>query len=130
MRSSVLDVKIMENRSRKIAHQRKRSLAMDNEESCSKKRILRARRKLLFDEEPDAGSHSPAKADVRSRVFDSRMDLVAEVTLADELRCISQYNFDIIAGKPLAGTYEWESIEGATPTKLQKCSEVRRSLVH
>ena len=115
----------MENRAKKIDQCRKRSLDAKKEEPCIKKCMLKARRKLVFEEKTEGRDASPERAEVQRGYtdFEAEMQFTAD-------RCRRQYNFDIIEGEAVNGPFNWQVRKVTRPTNLTKCGEPRHSLVH
>ena len=107
---------------------RKRRNEEHGGEAC-KKKLYKAKRKLVFDEETEGGTISPQKADVQNRLSDGQ-ELIAEIQHSQRAKCQHQYNFDIVTGEELNGTFDWQIAEDTRPTNVLKCGKPRHSLVH
>ena len=119
----------MENKARKNEKYRKRNAEEYGDESC-KRKLFKAKRKLVFDEETEGGTISPRKADVQNRLLDDRTEWVAEDTHSQRVICLHNYNYDISTGEALHGVFNWEIVEETRPTNVLKCGKPRHSLVH
>lgn len=127
---AVLFPKVMENRSKTIDKCLKVNTERKNKRRCNKKCMFRARRKLVFDEETSQEWRPLSKTESVKRLMEDQTDWLAEISLSDQGKCMEQYNFDLVSGQTLDGTFDFESMEGTTPAKAQKCGEIRQSLVH
>ena len=121
----------MENKARKDVKHRKRRNEEHGDEAC-KKKLYKAKRKLVFDEETEGGTTiSPRKADVQniSRLLDDQ-ELIDEIQHSQRVKCQHQYNFDIVTGEELNGIFDWQIVEVTQPTNVLESGKPRHSLVH
>eukprot|EP00795_Rhopilema_esculentum_P016168 gene16168-7531_t len=106
------------------------------EHVCSKKNadcspakkpsLLRARRKLVFEDRSEGGGGSPLRMEC---LMTEHRNLLSDVQASERSRCLSNFNFDLDAAQPAKGRFNWEKV-GVVPPQTDSGNGSRKSLIH
>ena len=108
-------------------HSLQEHVCLKKNADCSpakKPSLLRARRKLVFEDRSEGGSSLRMEC-----LMTEHRNLLSDVQASERSRCLSKFNFDLDAAQPVKGRFNWEK-EEVVPLQTDSGSEGRKSLIH